>query len=299
MSQPSVEVIVGSRRSVPPPSWAPGAQVVVTPWESSAELENICTGVEAVVHLAGMNAGDCANDPIAAMEVNAVATGRLLRAAVRKGVKRFIFLSTAHVYGSPLMGVVSERTCPASLHPYATSHRAGEDIVWAAHQRREIEGVVIRLSNAFGAPAHPAANCWMLLVNELCRQAVAERRMVLRSSGRQRRDFITITDACRAIRHLLELPAARLEDGLFNLGGNWAPTVLEMTERLADRFAAATGHWPEIIRQSEADGERSVPLEYQTTKIAATGFEWIGDEGVNRELDALIQCCLAAANLPR
>ena len=76
-----------------------------------------------------MNAQNCVTDPVAALEVNAVATARLLQAAIRQGAKRFIYLSTAHVYGSSLSGVITEETCPASLCPYAASHRAGEDVV--------------------------------------------------------------------------------------------------------------------------------------------------------------------------
>jgi UDP-glucose 4-epimerase len=62
------------------------------------------------------------------------------------------------------------------------------------HERGDIEGIVIRVSNSFGAPAHQHANCWMLLVNDLCRQAVSTGQMTLRSSGIRRRDFVTLTD---------------------------------------------------------------------------------------------------------
>ena len=225
-TQAGYEIILGSRQQTEPPAWLPQARVVQTPWSSLSALEHICTGVDAVVHMAGMNAQDCAADPARAVEVNALATARILQAAIRRGMKRFIYLSTAHVYGSPLRGVISEKTCPVSLHPYATSHRAGEDVVRAAHQRGDIEGIVIRLSNAYGAPVHPNATCWMLLVNDLCLQAVTTGHLVLRSAGLQRRDFVTITDADRAIAHLIYLPAQDIGDGIFNIGGACPITVM-------------------------------------------------------------------------
>ena len=263
-----------------------------TEWGAPAGLVRICTGVDAVAHLAGMNAQDCAADPVAALELNAVATARLLEAAVRQGVKRFIYLSTAHVYSSPLIGMITEETCPVSLHPYATSHRAGEDLVRAAHQRREINGIVIRLSNAYGAPAHKDANCWMLLVNDLCRQGVTAQRMVLHSSGIQRRDFITLTDACGAIRHLLELPADKLGDGLFNVGGGWAPTILEMTQRVAERIYSITGNRPEILRKEDKNADSPEVLNYGIKKLTGTGFALGGSSNVKREIDALIKFCI-------
>ena len=286
-------ILLGSRQQAEAPQWLPQAKVAQIQWDSPTGLEQCCTGVDAVVHLARMNAQDCAVDPVAALEFNAVGTARLLKAAIRLGVKRFVYVSTAHVYSNPLHGVITEETCPASLHPYATSHRAGEDVVRAAHQRGEFAGIVVRLSNAYGAPAHKDANCWMLLVNDLCRQAVTTQRMALRSSGLERRNFITLTDACRAISHLLELPAAQLSDGLFNVGSGSAPTILEMTERVAGRIHAATGYRPPILRMGEQGGESSEVLHYGIEKLIGTGFSAaIGKDNVDQEIDGLIRFCL-------
>jgi len=225
--------------------------------------------------------------------VNGVATARLLQVAVRQGVRRFVYLSTAHVYGSPLTGVISEEKCPVSLHPYAASHRAGEDVVLGAHRRKEIEGVVIRLSNAFGTPAHKDANCWTLLVNDLCRQAVETGQMNLRSNGDQRRDFMPLTDVCAAIKHLLELPVGNVGEGLFNVGSGWAPTILEMTERVASRIHIATGHWPEILCKTDRTASKPEILNYKMERLIAAGFCVRGSQNVDQEIDRLVQFCLS------
>ena len=286
------EVTLGTRRQAgPPPRWLPRAKAAQIHWNSPAELERICAGVDGVVHAAGMNARNCAADPAAALDFNGVATARLLRAAIRQKVRRFIYLSTAHVYGSPLAGTITEETCPVSLHPYATSHRAGEDLVRAARRNGEIEGVVIRLSNAYGAPVHQDVDCWTLLVSDLCRQAVVSRRMVLRSSSLQRRDFIAMTDACRAIGHLLELPADKLGDGLFNVGGGWAPTIGEMTQRIGERIHVAMGQMPEILRKGDLGPGLPEPLDYGTEKLGGTGFQASGIDDVDKEIDGLVRFC--------
>ena len=289
-SQSAYEILLGTRQQDEPPHWLPQAQVVRTQWDSPVSLQNICSDVDAVLHMAGMNAQDCAGDPVAALEFNGVATARLLQAAIRQRVKRFVYLSTAHVYSSSLIGVVTEETCPISLHPYATSHRAGEDVVRTAHQHGDIEGVVIRLSNAFGAPVHKDANCWMLLVNDLCRQAVMTRRMVLHSSGMQRRDFITLTDACRAIRHLLELPNNQLGDGLFNVGGSWSPTIWEMS--LIFREYITTKLETDVQLSRLAGQELDTPwLDYRIDKLLGTGFKLNADH--KGEMDLLLDFCIS------
>jgi UDP-glucose 4-epimerase len=287
--------VLGSRRGGPPPEWLPTAAVVETAWHSSESLGRACAGVDSVVHLAGMNAQDSLSDPVAALEFNGLATARLLRAAIAAGVRRFVHISTAHVYGSPLIGTISEASAPTSLHPYATSHRAGEDVVLFARQRGDIEGVVLRVSNSFGPPAHAGANCWMLLVNDLCRQAVTSRHMVLQSTGTQHRDFVPLTDLCRAIAHMADLPPAAVGEGLYNVGGRWAPTIMEMAERIADCCVGRYAFRPRITRPEPAPGEAGVPLDYRIDKLLQTGFVPTAD--VNRELNATLEFCAGATPL--
>lgn len=285
------QVIVGTRHAPRGIDWLPDATVAQTDWQSDDSLREACRSVAAIIHLAGMNAAACANDPVEALAFNAVGTARLVRAAVAAGVTRFIYVSTAHVYASPLRGVITEGNAPENLHPYASSHRAAEDSVRYAHERRLLDGIVVRLSNSFGAPANPAANCWMLLVNDLCRQAVERGKLVLNSSGLQRRDFITLTDVCRAAEHLLQADGRSLNDGLFNLGGAWAPTVLEVAERVARCAERVCGGRPEISRPQPSPQEQSDSLEFRIDKLVRSGFALRGD--ADAEITATLKFCQA------
>jgi len=288
-TQSDYEIVLGTRQEIELSQWQQHAQVRQIQWNSANCLHNVCEGINIVVHTAGMNAQDCAADPIAAFEFNAVATARLLQAAIQQGVKRFIYFSTAHVYKSPLVGIFTEETCPVALHPYATSHRAGEDLVRAAHQRGEIEGVVVRLSNAFGAPANKTANCWMLLVNDLCRQIVETQRIVLRTPGLQRRDFVPIRDVCHAINHLMHIPKYSLGKGLFNIGGMWSPTVWEMSCLIQKRCEKLLGFKPEINRPSSQSDEYPDEFNYHINTLLNTGFQ-LNSDRVD-EIDNLLIFC--------
>lgn len=286
-AQGGYEIRLGSRRLRPPPSWLPDAEVVETRWMEAGQLTQACDNVDAVVHLAGMNAQDCIADSVAAMESNGLATALLLQAAVHQGVSRFLYLSTAHVYGSPLSGVINEETCPINLHPYATSHRAGEDVVRFADSLEDIESVVLRLSNAFGAPADNDVNCWMLLVNDLCRQAVVQRRLVLRTAGYQRRNFIGLLDVARAVTHMLTVP--NVGGRVFNIGGRWTPRIYEVAELIQSRCSVVLGFCPEIVRPQENDEEKDVVLDYRIDRLLKTGFRLKGS--CISEVDATLQLC--------
>ena len=286
------DILLGTRRPTQSAPWLPQASIARTDWHSLAALAQICGGADAVVHLSSMNPQDCTADPVEALTVNGVHTANLVGAACRRGVKRFIYFSTANVYSSPLAGTITEATCPTSLHPYATSHRAGEDAVLGAHDRGEIEGIVVRLSTTYGAPAHKDANCWTLLVNDLCRQAVTARRMALHSSGVQRRDFVPVREVCRAIDHLLQLPAPNLEQHLVNVGGQWAPTVWEMASLVQERCEVILGFQPPLTRVPPRYAEASDELDYRLESLLQTGFRPAADK--TGEIDRLLEFCKAS-----
>lgn len=288
-SQEGYEILLGSRRQTQSPSWLPQAKVAQTCWDSPQGLQEVCSGVDCIVHLAGMNAQDCAADPAAAMKVNAVATVHLVQAAIRQKVKRFICMSTVHVYGSPLTGVITEETKPTPVHPYALSRQAGEDAVLASRQSGEIERIVIRLSNAYGAPADEDVNCWMLLVNDLCRQAAISGILVLRSAGLQKRDFISLHDVVRAIDHFIALPVDKIGCGLFNLGGEATYSVIELAKLIAERCEAVLGYRPEIERPDSILGEGSPELNYRIDKLKETSFSLNGN--IKKEIDATLEFC--------
>jgi UDP-glucose 4-epimerase len=284
-------IVLGTRHAYPSPDWLPQAEVALLHWHDAAALERCCHGVDVVIHAAGMNAQDCVADPVAALEFNGLATARLLAAAMRAGIQRFIYLSTAHVYASPLVGMLTENTCPRNLHPYATSHLAGEYAVLAAGQRGQIQGVVLRLSNAFGAPAWKDANCWTLLINDLCRQAVVTGQLELHTAGTQVRDFITLEDVAGAVEHVVQVDAAVLGDGLFNLGGDSVMSVISMAELAAVRWKILTGKDLPIIRP-EPSGPSPEPLSYSCDKLKATGFSLTSP--VHQEIDATLRLCMAS-----
>lgn len=278
-----------SRERERAPQWLKRGELVTLDLLDHASCEAACRGVRQVVHLAAVNEIESAEDPARALLVNGVGTVQLLRAAERAGVERFIYFSTAHVYGAPLAGTITEETLPRPVHPYAITHRSAEDFVLAAHAQRKLAGIVLRLSNGFGAPEAAEVNRWTLLVNDLCRQAVATGKLVLRSSGLQRRDFITLEDVARATGHFLDLPADACGDGLFNLGGDSPLQIIELVERIVRRCSAVLGFTPEVVRPAPAPGETAPPLDFRIDRLRKSGFELTGD--VDREIDATLLLC--------
>ena len=281
---------IGTRRDeIVGPDWIENCDVVKMDLASKKSLEDACEGVRYVIHLAGLNEIDSAKDPEKALAINGHGTLRLLRVAEKAGVERFIYFSTAHVYGKPLEGRITEQTVPRPVHPYAISHRAAEDFVLAAHDRGSLIGIVLRLSNAFGAPNSPFANRWTLIVNDLCRQAVRSGRLTLRSSGLQKRDFITLEDVGKAVAHFLGLQRSVCGNGLFNLGGECSLPIIEIAELVASRCKVVLGFSPNIQRAGSVIEGIGQPLDYRIEKLKSTGYSISGD--TDKEIDSTLYFC--------
>lgn len=286
---PSFIVRLGSRTAKLLPNWLSNAEIVVMDVLEPASLSAAMRNVQAVVHLAAMNENECIAHVGKCVLINTLGTLNVLQAAIDAGVEHFIYFSTAHVYGAPLVGHITEKTLPRPTHPYAITHHAAENFVLAAHDQQKIVGIVVRLSNGFGVPTHPDVDRWTLLVNDLCRQAVQTRNMVLRSSGLQQRDFITLEDVGRSVRHLLELTREQCGDGLFNLGGGLSLSIWEMTQQIAARCQAALGFSPKIVRPELALDEKVLLLRYNCEKLQKTGFRLKGI--IEQELDSTLNLC--------
>jgi UDP-glucose 4-epimerase len=282
-------VRLASRYEYPIPKWLPAAEVRRCDWSNSEDLERLCSSVDLVIHAAGMNSQDCANDPVRALEANGLGTARLFEAAKAAGAACFVYLSTAHLYASPLVGVLTEDCCPQNLHPYATSHRAAEDFVLGNNSVNGMAGLVLRLSNVFGVPAHKDANCWTLLVNDLCRQAAETGSLYLNSSGLQQRNFIPIADLCAGVDHLAICRPRAASATILNFGGDRSFSVRAMAELVAERCNHVLGFKPPIIVPHRTEEPAYGKLDYRTDRLNSLGF--VPESQYGKEIDELLIYC--------
>ncbi|MDQ3847002.1 MAG: SDR family oxidoreductase, partial [Bacteroidota bacterium] len=237
-----------------------------------------------------LNEIDSIKKPLEAIKVNIAESYRLISNAIAAKVKKFIFFSTAHVYCSPLKGIITESCLPRPLHPYANTHKAAEDFVLAARDMGQIDSIVLRLSNSFGVPAYPTADRWTLLVNDLCRQAILEKQLVLKSTGKQKRDFICLSDVVSAVRHLIKLDKHSSLDGVFNLGGGNSMRVIDMAYLVKRRYETLFNKEIQLIApDSNGTSENDEELNFKISKLVSTGWEPTGN--IEKEIDDTLSFC--------
>jgi UDP-glucose 4-epimerase len=109
-------------------------------------------GITGVVHLAARKqVGESVEQPLRYYRENVGGLGTLLEAVAAAGITRFVFSSSAAVYGLPDVDLVTEDTPCAPVSPYGETKLAGEWLVRATGQAHGIATACLRYFNVAGA----------------------------------------------------------------------------------------------------------------------------------------------------
>jgi UDP-glucose 4-epimerase len=119
-------------------------------------VERVLAGrqFDGVVHIAAKKqVGESVAKPLWYYEENVEGLRQLLEAVVATGVKRFLFSSSAAVYGSPPDDVVTEDTATVPMSPYGETKMIGELLIRATAAAYGLSYVNLRYFNVAGAGA--------------------------------------------------------------------------------------------------------------------------------------------------
>ncbi|MDT0379998.1 UDP-glucose 4-epimerase GalE [Streptomyces sp. DSM 42041] len=110
--------------------------------------------VRGVVHLAARKqVGESVEQPLRYYRENLHGLTVLLEAVVAAGVDRFVYSSSAAVYGMPDVDLVTEDTPCVPMNPYGETKLAGEWLVRATGRRHGLATACLRYFNVAGAAA--------------------------------------------------------------------------------------------------------------------------------------------------
>lgn len=158
-----------------------------------------------IVHLAAVLPTAFRSDPLTGAEVNLSGTLRLLRAAVDSGVRRFVFGSSASVYGNTDRKVCTETEDPAPDDAYGASKLAVEKILEQISTGRSMETVSLRIARVLGPGARNTGSPWR---SQMFEQPPSNANLLAISFAPQSiLSVIHVEDLSRALRILVEAPA--------------------------------------------------------------------------------------------
>jgi UDP-glucose 4-epimerase len=158
-------------------------------------------GVKLVIHLAA-NTGvvQSVADPGNDMAINVSGTLNLLLAAVRHRVERFIFASTGGAIVGEVNPPVHEEMPPRPLSPYGAGKLAGEGYCSAFWGSYGLKTIPLRFANIYGPYSYHKGS----VIAKFFRQVRAREELIIYGDGEQTRDFLYVTDLCRAIISAVE-----------------------------------------------------------------------------------------------
>ncbi len=274
-------------------SWSKNFEVSVGDICEKQSITAALQNIDAIVHCAALNETETKNSE-EAFKVNAIGTKNILEAASDLSIRKVIKLSTFHVYGRPTEHIATEKTPACPLTDYAQSQYFSEIFCRQFTHEKNMLAIVLRCSNGYGVPVHPKIERWTLAISDFCRQAILNKKIVLKSSGLQRRDFVWLPDIAGFIKILLDAPEEELtkirdEQGLtFNVGGDDVRSIKDIAELVATTYKTEFGIAPEI-QVPKADSTAPNNFQFSIEKAKSIGYRPTGD--ISKEIKNLLLFC--------
>jgi UDP-glucose 4-epimerase len=221
-----------------------GEGLVVADLGDEARLEKTLRDnkVKTVLHFAAsIIAPESVSKPLDYYGNNTCNTMRLLKACIKTGVEKFIFSSTAAVYGMPDSGIAAEDSPTLPINPYGTSKLMSEWMLRDAALAYGLRYVALRYFNVAGAD--PRARMGQRvkeathLIKVCCQAALGKRSSVSifgadypTPDGTGIRDYIHIEDLASAHLAALSYLERGGESTVLNVGYGHGSSVREVID---------------------------------------------------------------------
>jgi dTDP-glucose 4,6-dehydratase len=175
-------------------------------------------------------------------------------------LRRFVQISTDEVYGSVTEGTSRETDELKPRNPYAASKAGADRLAYSFWATYGVPVTIVRASNNYGPYQYPEKLIPLFITN-----ALDDRPLPLYGDGRNVRDWLHVSDHCRALDVVIE----RGESGeVYNIGGSNEVANIDLTRRLLDILAK-----PETLIQPVPDRpghDRRYALD--SSKVRALGW---------------------------
>lgn len=242
-------------------------------------LERSMEGVDGVFHLAALWLLQCHEYPRAAFDVNIRGTFNVIEAAIKQGVKRVIYSSSASVYGNALEIPMSEEHPYNNFTFYGATKIAGEHMFKSLGHRYGFEWAGLRYMNVYG-PGQDYKGAYIAVMMKILDRIDQGLPPLVFGDGSQQYDFIDVSDIARANILAMQSDA---NGECYNVGRGIGTSIKELTELLLKLSGS------DLEIEYKPGGQTFVTNRIGTIEAAERdlGFRWQIDleEGMQRLID--------------
>ena len=242
-------------------------------------LDKAMENVDGVFHLAAMWLLHCYEFPRTAFDVNIKGTYNVIESAIKNKVKRFIYSSSASVYGNALQIPMSEEHPYNNETFYGATKIAGEHMLKSLGIRYGLSWAGLRYMNVYGS-RQDYKGAYIAVMHKILDCLDKGEKPRVFGDGSQQYDFISVEDVAKANICAMK---SDVSGECYNIGRGIGTSIKDLTELLI----RLSGVKSEI--QYEPGG-----LTFVTNRIGSidkaykdTGFKWAIDleEGMKRLID--------------
>tara|TARA_B100000902_G_scaffold3870_1_gene4942 strand:- start:2553 stop:3446 length:894 start_codon:yes stop_codon:yes gene_type:complete len=165
---------------------------------------------------------------------NLLYTYKIIDLIKNSNLKQIIYLSTAQVYGLNLKKNVTEKTPLMPTNNYGLFHKFTEDLIFCLKSQFNLKCkiIILRVSNVLGMPKIYSKNIFRLLPQDICKNLKKNNKALMKSSGKQYRNFISITNLLEIIYKIIN---KNINTGIYNIGDKNMP-VINLVKKIIDIY---------------------------------------------------------------
>ena len=190
-------------------------------------VDELSEKVDVIINFAAETHVDRSiDDPTPFLTTNVIGTQVLCESALKHKHKRYIQISTDEVYGDIEAGEFTEKSQLKPSSPYSASKAAGDMLVLADMRTYGLPAMISRCSNNYGHYQFPEK-----VVPFFIKKLMAGEKVPLYGDGSHIRDWLHVTDHCRAVDLILH--EGKIGE-VYNVGANNEHSNFEITKKMLE-----------------------------------------------------------------
>jgi UDP-glucose 4-epimerase len=243
-------------------------------WNRDTSIKSNLKNIDVIIHTAGSNAEDAKKNPKKAKKFKQKSTSKLIYYAKKMKIRKIIYISSTHIYKK-----IDKKIA------YKEAHLAAEKKLFEIGSNNELQCIILRVSNIIGAPIEKASACWTLLANDLCRQTISNKKMIIKSNKNENINFITMAEVSRVINLIIK--DKNFKSGTYNLVSDTNKSIFQISKIIRFRCNKLYKYRPTIIKKFSKNFKYNIKISnhkiYKIFKKVKLNFE--------KEIDDLLKFC--------